>query len=149
MNSGVYSIPASLKLALRHRDASGTGYPTKENRCECCGRSKRILFSYFKFQAREKNPNPSISLYLQYIKFCILTTFIMIILQLEINADRHYLSCKYYFKAEDQTSDCSFFDINTYLVTFWYLAEKLVATANESEIKEFVGILKNTLRYYI
>ena len=73
----------------------------------------------------------------------------MIMLQLKANSEHHYLSCKYHFKIKDPTSDCSFFDINTYLVTFWRLCEDVAATANQNDITEFVNILKNNLKTQI
>ena len=115
LGSRLYSIPASLDQALKHRSYSGPGIPVPGERGEFCQRPKTQPYPFLKRHRNLEHPNPSITFYFQYTWFCITICLSFILLQLKSTFDFRYYSCMYVSLNDGVQPNCSnFFEFKHY-----------------------------------
>ena len=141
------SIPASLKLAIKHRTFSGPGLPLPEEIDEFYQRPKNTPYPFFKQHKKLKNPNTSIALYFQYTWFCMIICLTFILLQLKLTFDMRYYRCKY-ARVNALESACSLFNLNNFIINPISAVEYIPAPKTYEDLILLQGFL-NTTEFYV
>ena len=66
-----------------------------------------------------------------------ITTFILLAFELKSIIDRQRYSCKFYLKFENPKQRCSIFNIDSYLLEFWFLLLQVINNGTQQDLDKF------------